>query len=710
MDDLSDPKTSEDTVEDNDSFDPEEHKMSFHIGSPPYTHHHEITARRYVRTQHELDEHYSKPAQPKPTVRTRLRRWFCCPKEKVEKYFSTLFPIVNVLRTYNLSYILNDMVSGITIGCLSFPLGIAFGVLASLAPEYGLYSSFSPVILYLLFGTSRHISFGTNGIISLFTSELIHKHLPAAAGPNSTKPEDDIDLKSSIASGSTCIIGLILLLMGLFRLGFIVNYISSSFVSGFTAAGGVHIVTSMLPNALGITIPRFTGAGQLVLTYKAIFEKVPEIHVASLLTSLLTAAILLAFKDIINVKFRHKLKTPVPIDFIVVIIATIISNFANLSDSFGLKIVGDIPAGFPPPRMPYFSVDLVLDSFVVAIMIFMLSVSMSRLCEAAHNYRVNDNQELVAYGLSNFVSSFFLCFPSCAGPARTITLCLMGPKSTLHGLISSFFILIILLWIGPLFRMLPISVLSTMVIIAVKNLVTQMKDLPEMWRLNRYDFLIAVGTNLSGCFIDFPYALYVGVILCMFTVVLQSQIPEVYLLSKLTTEDRFLNSKLYDHILTHPRIQIFKFESSLYFATAEAFRKKLFELTDGKFNLHSKFTKSQQSYVVADPSGSKHNMEHMNRESVESFTRLPWDGLHDKSLHNKDYVIIDCSSINYIDINGLRILIEVICELENVGVTVVFASCNQYVRRFFKKSQLASKISEEHIFADIWDAFSALIM
>lgn len=614
-----------------------------------------------------------------------------------------------VIKSYKISYILNDLVSGITIGCLSFPLGIAFGVLASLKPEYGLYSSFSNVLVYMLFGTSRHVSFGTNGIISLFTSELVHSHLQDAADPGATNPEDDIELKSSIASGATCIIGLILLLMGLFRLGFVVSYVSSSFVCGFTTAGGVHIVTSMLPGALGLNVSRHTGPGNQIFAYKEIFENIQDVHTSSLVASLITISVLLFFKDFINIKYKNKLRTPIPIDFIVIITANIISLFSKLSENYGMEVIGDIPAGLPSPKIPYLSFSLVLDSFVVAIMIFMLSVSMSRLCEAAHNYRVDDNQELVAYGLSNFVSSFFLCFPSCAGPARTITLCIMGPKSTLHALVSTAFILFILLLIGPLFRTLPKPVLAAMVIIAVKNLVTQLKELPEMWRLNRYDFFIAAGTILSGVLIDFPYALYVGSVLCLFTVVLQSQHPKAYLMAKLLNEDRFLNTNVYHDLLIHPRIKIFKFESSLYFATAERFRRKLHQLTDDKLQNHMQTSIRKEMYVVASKDEDR-NLDHINRESVLSFTRLPWDGLHDKTLHNKDYIIVDCSSINYIDINGLRILIQVICDMENDGITIVFANCNRYVKNFFKKSELSTKISEEHIFPDVLDAYNALIM
>ncbi|XP_041366824.1 sulfate anion transporter 1-like [Gigantopelta aegis] len=144
---------------------------------------------------------------------------------------------------------------------------------------------------------------------------------------------------------------------------------------------------------------------------------------------------------------------PVPIDLILVIIATIISHFAEFERRFGIHVVGDIPSGMPVPRVPNLSVlgRIGQDSFIIAILAFAMTISMAKLCAALHDYEIDSNQELVAYGATNLLASFFQCFPMCVAPPRTMILSSLGARSTLNAIPAAIFILVVLLVAGHLF-------------------------------------------------------------------------------------------------------------------------------------------------------------------------------------------------------------------------------------------------------------------
>ncbi|KAJ8299750.1 hypothetical protein KUTeg_023810 [Tegillarca granosa] len=656
---------------------------------------------RYFHDQVDTEQLYRKPDPPRKTIKERISS--LCTGSDVLCYLISLFPIFGTIKSYQIkSYILGDVVSGISSACLHFPQGLAFGILASLSPAQGLYTSFFPVICYVIFGTSPHISFGTNAVIALFTAEIVemqefnHEYNSTVSyqGNFSLNLEHEaLQLKSETAAGASFFVGAILLAMGFLRLGFITSYISSSFISAFTTASAVHIISSQVPKALGISVPLISGAGKLILLYIEIFKRIATANVASIIISLICIAILIIVKDCINEKCKDKMKMPVPIDLILIIVATLISHFGRLSQQFGVAIVNEIPSGIPAPSLPRLSVDYLGQSFITAIIVFVLTISMARVCEIKHDYQVNDNQELIAYGMANFVGSFFSCFPSCTAPPRTMLLSTLGAKTTLNGVFTTIFILLVLLVIGPLFTSLPQAVLAIMVIMAVKNLLLQVKQLKTYWSVNIFDFIIWLGTFLCGVLIDFPFALYIGVILCFFTVVLQSQTSKYYTLKKSTSEDLFLDSNRHQNVVDLQTIKIFRMESSLYFATADLFRNRLYAATVDP----RKLKRTKEINVTFSDDKQVNSTDDPIIKNTES-TNSP------QSFDILKYVILDCSAINYIDSNGVQVLLRICGEFDRAKVQVLFANTTVCFQNIVQNSVLSDSISKEHIFPTTFDA------
>ena len=674
-----------------------------------------LSVVRYPHTQAEVDKLYRNEKTNSVSFSQNVRSKCTCSMKDVGRYFVSLVPIISVVRTYKLQYVLGDLLSGVSAACLHFPQGLAFGLLASLAPSYGLYTSFFPVILYLIFGSSPHISIGTNAVISLFTADLVRENVaypPLTPNHNTTSnmsaskltTADDMFLieKASVASGASLLVGVILLILGLLRLGFLTSYLSSSFVSAFTTTAAVHIITSQVPKALGLQIKAISGPGKLVLSYIEIFKSLPNANICSVVTSIICLIILVFIKDFINERYKEKMKMPIPIDLILVVIATIISHFTNLNDDFEVRVVGTIPTGIPTPALPTVKPNIIGNAVVIAVVIFVLNISLVRICEAKHEYQVNNDQELIAYGASNFVSSFFWCFPSCSAPPRTVILSTMGSKTTLNGVFTAAILLLMLLVLGQYFTSLPIPVLSIMVIVAVKNLLVQMRQLPNMWRVSKYDLAIWLATFLSGVFIDFPYAIYIGVLMCLFTVVIQSQRSKSYSMQKSTKEELYLDSSEYEGVTSDDDVTIFRLESSLYFATAQLFRSRLYAVTGDP----RKVQNAQTELIINEPKSDEESDDDASKALNNNMLQNNEQN-RSPTLWTKKFVIIDCSSVNYLDMNGINMLSQVISEYEKSGVTLMVARCTRYMLDMIERSTLAEKLAENRVFPDITDAVYA---
>ena len=654
-----------------------------------------MTLLRSPKTQGDLDNLNEKQFEDEETHKRKRCKSFCN-GSNIANYIFSLFPIVSVLRHYNIKeFLLKDAVSGLSTACLHFPQGMAFGLLSTLTPKYGLYTSFFPVLLYVIFGTCPYVSFGTNAVISLFTANIIQSQLSPSTvfestnlSTNSSEVQisDDsfIEMRAAVASGSSFVVGVFLLLLGLLRLGFIATYMSSSFVGSFTTTAAIHIMSSQVPKSLGVRIPSVSGPGKLVLMYIEIFKNITSANVGSIVTSIICIIILAFVKDFVNEKFKSKLFMPIPIDLILVILGTVVSYFGELNSKFDIPVVGNIPPGVPPPSLPDMRSGIIGDSIIVAIIVFVLTISMAKVCESKN--AINADQELVAYGMSNLGSSFFRCFPSCVAPPRTILLKTMDAKTTLNGIFSALVILLILLFLGEYFQYLPQAVLSIMVIMAVKNLLLQFRQLPRIWKINKYDFTVWVVTVASGVFIDFAYALYCGLGLSVFLIVFQSQRGKMSLFGKLKDEDLYVEES---QLTTLPsNVKFFKMESSLFFATSETFRESLFKLT-------------------WDPRIMKKDSDEVTL-SVES---IPAKADNDQKLEEQTtdetkIVIIDCSSFNYVDMNGISTLSLVVKEFRSVGIRVLLVRCTSNFLDVMTRSDLMETVGEDNVYPDIVDAIA----
>ncbi|XP_071099652.1 prestin-like [Haliotis cracherodii] len=555
-----------------------------------------IVIKRQPFTQTAFDDIHAKTEFESKSISERVKKQAYCSKKRLWKLVSGYLPILKVLRYYNIKEnILIDILAGLTIGVLHIPQALAFGQLTSVKIENGLYTSLWPVIIYVFFGTSAHVSIGTSAVICILTAGVVDRQGEAfvAANPdilnftlNGTQvPLNEIpaylDYKEGVAMAVTFVSGLMMIFMGVFKLGFITAYLSESFFCAFTSGAAIHIATSQVPAMLGLDITKHGGLFKFINNYIEIFSHITEVNVAAIVCAVITCLIIVLVKDCINERFKHKLFMPIPIELFIVIIGCIVGYFGDLNTNFGIAIVGSIPNTIPPPVIPPLAEapDFLADCFIIAILIFANTIAMAKICAKKHNYEVDDSQELIAYGMCNFVSSFFKCFPSSVAPPRSMVSSGMNTKTVVSGIFTSGLMVLVIMVISFVFEVLPKSILAAIIFIALKGLFIQILDGRKFWRVNKFDFVIWFSTFTSAVFLDIDYGLFIGVGVSLITVVFQTQFARGYRLGRTMKDSTLVEHKKYQDSVEIPGVKIFRFQSSLYFANAEIFRSNLYKCT-----------------------------------------------------------------------------------------------------------------------------------
>uniref|UniRef100_A0AAX7T069 SLC26A/SulP transporter domain-containing protein n=1 Tax=Astatotilapia calliptera TaxID=8154 RepID=A0AAX7T069_ASTCA len=519
-----------------------------------------------------------------------------CSVPRLKHILLTWVPVLSWLPRYSIrENALGDLISGCSVGIMHLPQGLyvgicmAYALLASLRPVYGLYTSLFPVLVYFIFGTSRHISIGTFAVISIMVGSVTERLAPDSNfivnGTNGTETVD-IDKRDAyrvqVACSLTVLTGIFQILLGVVRFGFVVTYLSEPLIRGYTTGSACHVCVSQLKYLFGITPSRFTGPLSLIYTVLDICSLLPQTQVPELVVSLVALAVLIVVKEI-NDCYRQKLPLPIPIELVVVIAATIITHFCELPSKYNIDVVGEIPSGLKAPRAPdttFFS-GVIGDAFAVAIVGFAINISLSKTFGLKYGYKVDSNQELVALGLSNTIGGFFHCYSVTSSLSRSLVQESTGGKTQVAGVISSIIVLITVLKIGPLFEDLPKAVLSTIVFVNLKGMFKQFMDVSLLWKTNKVDLLVWLVTFISTIVLNLDLGLAVSVAFSMLTFIFRTQLPRYSILGNLPGTELYLDTDTYKEAKEIPGIKIFRSSATIYYTNAEMFLEVLQEKVCG---------------------------------------------------------------------------------------------------------------------------------
>ncbi|KAM5147886.1 solute carrier family 26 member 6-like [Mantella aurantiaca] len=681
-------------------------------------------------------------AQPAPhrTIRSIIsaaKRKVSCSRSAAKALLLQFIPILQWLPHYPVKeWLMGDIVSGVSVGILQLPQGLAYALLAGVPPVFGLYSSFFPVFVYTFFGTSRHVSIGSFAVVSIMIGSVTESLVP---NDNFLLPGNDtiIDIAArdtarvELVAAMTLLVGLFQIILGLVQFGFVVTYLSEPLVRGYTTAATIHVTVSQLKHIFGLPLSERSQPLSLIYSLISLFRRIHKTNIGTLVVSVVALVCLFAVKEV-NERLRAKLCMPIPIELIVLIISTGVAYGVNLHETYGIGIVGDIPTGLVAPMVPNANqfLDVVGNAFAIAVVGYTITISLAKMFAMKHGYKVDSNQELIALGLSNLAGSFFHCFAVTTSMSRSLVQESTGGNTQIAGCVSSLIILVIILRAGELFTCLPKAILSTIVIANLKGMYKQFMDISVLWRTNKYDLLIWLVTFLSTICLNLDIGLAVSVAFGLFTVTFRTQLPHYSVLGQIAETDIYRDAE--ENIMAKeiPGVKIFRSSSPIYFANAELFAKalkmkmgvnvdKLIEkkkkaLQKRKRGLH-KVMNLAKMILVKTQKGS--GLEFLtNADGVIGSLKCISDSvmqapptLRSLGLERLDFcsLILDFSAVSFIDTVGTKMLKIVFEEFREIEVDVYLVNCPPAVLHQLESGNFFNDIiTPAAIFASIHDAVS----
>lgn len=470
-------------------------------------------------------------------------------------------PILEWGRGYGGVTLTNDLVAAAIVTIMLIPQSLAYAMLAGLPPEIGLYASILPIIAYALFGTSRALAVGPVAVISLMT-------LTAASAVASPGSPDFIAAALILALLS----GLILIVMGVLRLGFLANLLSHPVVSGFITASGIIIATSQLKSVLGI---KASGEAmpELVTT---LIENAKDTNPYTLAIGVIATGFLFwVRKGLKPLLVRFGLAAR-PADLvakagpIVAVALSILAVIAFDLEAKGVKVVGSIPQSLPPFTVPLFDAELwqrlAIPALLLSIIGFVESVSVAQTLAAKKRQRIVPDQELIGLGAANVAAAFSGGYPVTGGFARSVVNFDAGAETPAAGAFTAIGILLAALFLTPLLASLPIATLAGTIIVAVLSLV-DFKTPRAIWRYSKPDFAAMAATIAVTLLIGVEPGVIAGVGLSLALFLWRSSRPHAAIVGRVPETEHFRNIKRHK-VFTDPRILTIRIDESLTYLNA----------------------------------------------------------------------------------------------------------------------------------------------
>lgn len=564
--------------------------------------------------------------------------------------FKKYFPILVWTKHYTYDDFASDTVAAIVVTIMLIPQSLAYALLAGLPPQIGLYASIVPLLIYSIFGTSNTLAVGPVAVIALMTFAVCSKF----AQPGSSE-------FVSIAILLAAISGLILLLMGILRLGFITNFLSHPVISGFITASGLIIAASQLKHILGIN-----GDGSNLITIlSSILKNISEISIVTLFIGILSLFILYWSKK----KFKSFLKNSNVNEFLSdlisrtgPIIAVIVSTFFvwifGLGDN-AVSIVGHIPKGLPEIKFPEITLNEFFELFIPALLIsivgYVETVSIAQTLAAKRREKIEHNQELIALGLSNFGSGLSGGFPVTGGFARSVVNFDAGAKTPAAGAFTAIGIAFSTLFLTSLLFYLPKATLAATIIIAVLSLV-DFKSVIKVFSYSKTDGLAMVSTIVVTLCFGVEIGIVSGVVLSLIMFLYRTSRPHIAKVGQVPGTEHYRNEDRHI-VISSNKVICLRIDESLYFPNA-----RFLEDTIYKFVINNK---------------------------------------------NAKHIIILCSAVNYIDSSALESLEFVNSRLNEAGVKLHLSEVKGPVMDQLKKTNFLDELTGE-VFLTNFQAFLKL--
>jgi SulP family sulfate permease len=562
------------------------------------------------------------------------------------------FPVLGWARQYQKIHLAGDLVAGTVVAIMLVPQAMAYALLAGLPAQVGLYASLFPLVLYALLGSSRTLAVGPVAIVSLMVANAI-------AEVGATDPVDVLIIGMTLALLS----GLILIALGLARLGFFVNFVSHSVVSGFTSAAALIIGISQLKSLLGFAIPR----GNVTDTVGFAASNIANTNLTTLALGVGAILVLVSWPKLVTWFSRNDSGSSAAFTalakagpLIAVLGGTLLVVLFRLDSSASVAVVGTIPNGLPSLTQPTLEWALWRELLTPALLIvfigFMESVAVAKTLASKRRQKIDANQELVALGAANIGASVTGGYPVTGGFSRSVVNFTAGANTPFASIVSASWILLTLVLLTPLFHFLPRAVLAAIILVAVATLI-DVRAVSKTWRYNKADAIALAVTFVAVLLLGVEQGILSGIAISIVLFLYRTSRPHIAIVGRVGQSEHFRN--IHRHTVhTDPRVLAIRVDESLYFANARYLEDYLLS-------------------AVADEAEIEH-------------------------------VVLIMNAVNFVDTSALESLENLIDELRDAGVTVHMAEIKGPVMDQFERSKLLDHLTPGQIFLSTHQAMQAL--
>lgn len=553
-----------------------------------------------------------------------------------------LIPSLEWAGDYQRADLPGDLMGGLLVAIMLVPQSMGYAMIAGLPPEVGLYASIVPVVIYGILGSSRTLAVGPVAIVSLMTAS-------ALAGVVEAGTADYLTAAITLAFLS----GTALIVMGIFRFGVLVNFLSHPVISGFTSAAAIVIALSQIRHLFGLSIPR----GNAVETAWHLLTALPQANLTTVAIGVGSIVIILLMRDALARILERSGVNRIIVQLVsrsgpllVVALGASLTAYAGLNDSAGLAIVGKIPAGLPPLAWP--QIDIVLldnllpPALLIAFVGYLESISVAKALAAKKRQKINPDQELIGLGAANLAAAFTGGYPVTGGFSRSVVNFAAGANTPLASIITAGLIALAVVFLTPAFYFLPQAVLAAIIVVAVVSLI-DLESITRAWRYNKSDGAAQSATIVLVLAVGIEVGILVGIGLSLVLYLWRTSEPHFAIVGRVPGTEHYRNVDRH-RVSTDPGILLIRVDENLYFANA------------GYLESHIQHTVAERPHI--------------------------------------EHLVLICSAVNFIDTSALETLENLIENLRSAGITLHLAEVKGPVMDKLKRTKFLQHLEPGEVF------------
>lgn len=555
-------------------------------------------------------------ANPAPNQTPPLARWI---------------PALGWLRSYNKTWLRGDTVAGLTGAAVVVPQAMAYAAIAGLPLVVGLYTALVPLVVYAVMGTSRPLSVTTTSTIAILTAGALHRVAPGG----------DSSALISAAAALAVLVGAVLFLASLLRLGLVANFISEPVLTGFKAGIGLVIVVDQVPKLLGVHFDK----GHFFHNLVSIANHLPQASGPTMLFALAMLGLQLGLQQFLP---------RVPASLVTVVTGITASALAGL-DRFGIERVGEVQGGLPAFALPDISLFALLwpPAVGIALMSFVETVAAGRAFRGADEPRPEANRELLALGLANLIGGLFHNMPSGGGTSQTAVNRQSGARSQIAGLVTGAMVIMVLFFLAPLVHLMPQATLAAVVVVPCAGMI-KIREFRAIAETRVMEFSWALAASAGVVLLGTLQGIFVAVLLSLLALIYHGNRRPVFVLGRKPGTDVFrpLSSEHPDDEF-FPGLLLLKTEGMIHFANAQRIGDRM------------------------------------------------WPLIYE---HKPRVVVIDCSAIPDFEYTALKMLTEAEQKLRQSGIDLWLAALNPEPLRLVQKSALGKTLDRQRMYFNLEQA------